>query len=875
MADFIPSRMVRQIIEFLSWFDHTGSMIHNIEEEYCEIYSAKGETRANIWFWKQMVISIPRYIKLTVYWGGVMFINYLKIALRNLRKHKGYSFINITGLAVGIACSLLIFIFVNYEFSYDKFHKNGDRIYRYASRIKIGDVKIDHAYSSAATFKKALEDFPEIETGVKILQVGTIPISFESKTFNETRILAVDSTFFDVFNFKLIYGYPKTVLTEPNTIVISEETALKYFGKIDVVGQQLNLKINSDEPPVAFQITGVTETVPFNSHFHYDFLVSSSTFPDIVNNTIWDANNFISYYLLKAGVSHEAINDKLKEFTRKYLMGEDKYDQWIAQGNYWDNFLQPLTSIHLNSNMRGEFEANGDRNYVYMFLIISIIILIIACINFMNLSTAKSSLRAKEVALRKVVGSDKKKLIFQFLSESIILSFISMAIGILIIELLLPGYRNIIGKPVKIDYFNNPVVIPAIFTLVIFIGVLSGAYPAFVISSFKPVSIMKSKIGNSKQGATLRNALILTQFSISIFLIIGTIVVNQQLSHMQNIKLGFNKEHVLVVRNTNNLGKSINAFKERLKSINGISYVSGSSILLGGFGNTGFREVDGDKKINLNIGICDYNYLNALGLELSNGRFFSQNYITDTSAVILNQKAVEQLGWDDPIGKRISHPYFDRSPFTIVGVVKDYYYESLHQEVKPMALFLNNGAMNWFEEDYAIIRFNNENPKQIISSVGNAWSNIASGISLEYSFLDEDYNNLYIKEQLISKLFTIFSLLAISIACLGLYGLASFIAERKSKEIGIRKVLGASTQNLFINLVKQFTKWVLVANIIAWPIAYLLMNNWLQNFAYRINLSPWTFIFAGFIALAIAVLTVSYQSIKVSISNPIDVLKYE
>lgn len=862
-------------MEFFSRFDQTGNMIHNIEEEYCDIYSAKGKTHANIWLWKQTIKSIPRYIKTTIYWGGVMFSNYLKIALRNLRKHKGYSFINITGLAVGIACSILIFLFVNYEFSYDKFHKNADRIYRYASRIKVGDVLINQTYSSAATFKKALEDFPEIETGVKILQLGTTPISYESKTFNENKMLAVDSTFFDVFDFKLIYGYSKTALTKPNTLVVTEETALKYFGKVDVLGQQLNLKMNSDEPPVAYQITGITENVPFNSHFHYNMLLSSASFPDLVNNTTWDANTFTSYYLLKAGVSYEAINSKLKEFTRKYLMGEEKFDQWVAKGNYWDNFLQPLTSIHLYSHMGGEFEANGDINYVYMFLIISIIILIIACINFMNLSTAKSSLRAKEVALRKVVGSDKKKLVFQFLSESIILSFISLAIGILIVELLLPGYRNLVGKPLQLDYLNNPVVIPALLILGIFIGTLSGAYPAFIISSYKPVSIMKSRTGNSKQGATLRNALILMQFSISIFLIVGTLVVYQQLNHVQNVKLGFNKEHVLIVHNANNLGNSLNAFKEKTKNINGVSYVSGSSISFSGFGNTGFREVDGDKKINLNLGTCDYNYLNAMGLELSKGRFFSQDYSTNTSAVILNQKAVELLGWTDPIGKRIGHPYFENNPFTVIGVVKDYYYESLHQEIKPMALFLSNGAMNWFKENFLLIRFNNENPQNIISSLENEWRTLASGTSLDYSFLDEDYNNLYIKEQLISKLFSIFALLAISIACLGLYGLASFIAERKSKELGIRKVLGASTPNLFISLVKQFTKWVLVANIIAWPVAYFIMNSWLQDFAYRIHISPWTFIFAGTIALIIAVVTVSYQSIKAATSNPVDVLKYE
>ncbi|MFC2133186.1 ABC transporter permease [Bacteroidota bacterium] len=867
---------VRWCIKLFCRYDHADSMIHSIEEEYSEIMQRKGELSADLWFWFQTLRSLPRLTKSFIQLGGIMLANYFKIAFRNIKKHKGFSFINIAGLAIGVACSILIFLYVNYEFSYDKFHLNADRIYRYASRIQIGDVKINSIRSSSATFKKVLEDFPEIETGVKIMRTGTTPLSLDSKTFLANDILAVDSTFFDVFTFNMIHGYPKTALTEPNTIVITEETALKYFGEIDVVGKQLSAKFYSDEHPVALIITGVTETVPVNSHFYYDILISSESFPSIINNTIWDANNFISYYLLKPGVSHNLLNDKLKEFTRKYLMGEEKYDQWVAEGNYWDNFLQPLTSIHLNSDMRGEFEANGNENYVYMFLIISIIILLIACINFMNLSTAKSSLRAKEVALRKVVGSDKKKLIIQFLSESVILSFVSLALGILIVELLLPVFRNFIGRPIELNYFDNPLVIPVLIGLGIFVGIFSGLYPAFILSSFKPVSVMKSKTGNNKHGSSLRNILIITQFSISVFLIIGTLIVFQQLKHIQNIKLGFEKEQVLVVHNVNNLDNNLDAFKEKIKGLTGIIGVSGSSTLPGrGFGNTGFKEVGSDNRINLNIGICDYNYANVLNLELVEGRFFSEEYITDNSAVILNSRAVELSGWGNPIGKRISHSLISENPFTVIGVVKDYYYESLHQEVKPMALFLTDGMFSWFQQNYISIRFTSENLSSIITNLESNWNSLASGIPFEYSFLDEDYDNLYIKEQLIGQLFTIFSLLTIFIACLGLYGLASFVAERKTKEIGIRKVLGASILNIFINLVKQFTKWVLAANIIAWPLAYYVMSKWLEDFAYRIDMGILTFVLAGAIALVIAFITVSYQSIKAACANPIKSIQYE
>ncbi|NQT80062.1 MAG: ABC transporter permease [Candidatus Aminicenantes bacterium] len=803
-----------------------------------------------------------------------MIKSYLKIALRNIIKHKGISFINIVGLAIGISCSVLILLFVTNELSYDKFHKKADRIYRLAVRASIGDTKINQTYSSSQTFRMLIEDFPEIETGVKFLNLGSTPVMPDEKTFYESKFFAVDSTFYDVFSVPLIHGNPATVLKDPNTMVLSKNTSLKYFGDINVVGKVIKVDFSSYGGIVAFKITGVSENVPDNSHFHYDLLVSSASFPTFINNTGWSSNNFVTYLLLQEGTSQEWFDEKLKEFTRKHMGGE-RFDEWVAQGNYWEYFLQPITEIHLNSDLNGEFEANGNKTYVYIFSVISIIILLIACINFMNLSTAKSSLRAKEVGLRKVVGSSRKKLIHQFLSEAVLLSFISLALGIIIVECLLPVYRNLIGRQLDIHYFDNFIVIPSLLALGLIVGVISGSYPAFFLSSFKPISVLRGNTGSSKGSSLLRNILVIFQFAISIFLIIGTLVIYQQLKLFQNIKLGFNKEQVLVARNPGALGNNVTPFKEVLRNNSNVIDVSGSNTLPGrSFSNIGFGAEGVEKSFTLNLCVCDYDFLNTLKLEMAQGRFFSREFSTDSHAAILNEKAVKLLDWENPIGKKINNWARNRGNFTVVGVIKDYHYESLHQEIRPQALFLSGGYYQNIES-YISVRLNTENISETVKYIGSTWNDFAPGKPFEYSFLDEDYDNLYINEKQTRKLFTIFSFFAIFIACLGLFGLASFSADQRTKEIGIRKVLGASVPRIVNILNKNFIKWVLIANLIAWPAAWFIMNSWLQNFAYRINLSWWMFILAAILALLIALITVSFQTVKAALKNPIDSLRYE
>jgi putative ABC transport system permease protein len=803
-----------------------------------------------------------------------MIKNYFKIAIRNITRHKGFSVINIVGLAIGIACSILILVFVSHELSYDKFHTKANRTYRIAVRALIGDTKINQTYSSSETFRRLLEDFPEIEMGVKFLNLGRTPITLGEETFYESQFFAVDSTFFDVFSIPLIQGDPKKVLTDPNSMVISEDTALKYFGSTDAVGKILRANFSYGPGNVDFEISGVSENVPSNSHFHYDLLVSSATFPTFINNTGWSSNNFITYVVLKEGTSQAWFDEKLKEFTRKH-MGAERYDAWVAKGNFWEYFLQPITKIHLTSDLNGEFEANGNETYVYIFSAISIIILLIACINFMNLSTAKSSLRAKEVGMRKVVGSGRSRLVFQFLSESVLLSYIALALGIGIFIILLPLYENLIGKQFDIQFFDNLAVIPSILAIGFIVGIVSGSYPAFFLSSFKPIAALKGNKSMNKGGSWLRNVLVIFQFTISIFLIIGTLAVNQQLKFFQNKKLGFDKEQVLVVNNPGSLGDNANPFKEELRKYSSIINVAGSNTLPGkSFSNIGFGAEGVEESFTLNLCVCDYDFLDTLKLGMRQGRFFAKEFSTDSHAAVLNEKSAELLGWEDPLGKKINNWSSNRGNFVVIGVIRDYHYESLHQEIRPQALFLSGGYYKNVES-YISVRLNTENIAGTIKHIESKWNEFAPQMPFEYSFLDQDYDNLYMNERQTRKLFSVFSFLAIFIACLGLFGLASFIADQKTKEIGIRKVLGASVARIVKNLNKSFLKWVLIANLIAWPIAWFAMNRWLENFAYRIGLSWRMFVLAAVLAVFIALLTVSFQTVKAALKNPIDSLRYE
>ncbi len=804
-----------------------------------------------------------------------MIRNYLKIALRNLLKFKAYSFINIFGLAIGIAACMMILLYIEDELSYDKYNEKADQIYRIHTMGKLAGNDINIAVSPPPLGQTLVRDYPEVVQYVRLMPNRTMLIRYKDNVFNESNFFWADSTIFDVFTIPFIQGDPKTALAQPHTIVLTEKLAKKYFGNEDPMDKIMNF-----EDGTPYTVKGVIKNCPVNSHFHYDIFASIASL-GLSDTPFWISNNFHTYIVLKKGVPGSELQAKLPAFAKKYagpqlrdLFGTS-YEELEKSGNKYEFEIQPLTSIHLNSHLDYELEPNSDIKYIYIFSIIALFILLIACINFMNLSTARSALRSKEVGIRKVLGSNKSQLIKQFLAESILMSFIAVVVAIALVEIFLPSFNLLAGKELHTSYFNSFLVIPVLLFAVIVIGLFAGSYPAFFLSSFKPVIVLKGKL-NQNGGSWLRSGLVVFQFSISIILFIGTFVVYGQLKYVQEKNLGFDREHVLVIQRAWALERQAETFKnELLNNTHVVSATNTDNIPGRIFGQTVFKPADSPSPQQYILAVMgtDYDFAKTLKLKIAEGRYFSRENTTDTLAVVLNESAVKLMGIKDPVGKRIIYPGRnpqENVPYKIIGVLKDFHYESLHQKIRPLGILLNRG-----QTAFLPVRIKGTDVPGAISFIEQEWKKFVPNKPFEYFFLDDDFNKLYNSEQKTGEIFTVFSVLAIFIACLGLFGLAAFTAERRTKEIGIRKVLGASVPGIVILLSKEFTKWVLLANIIAWPIAYYFMKNWLQNFAYRIDPGLGTFILSAIIALFIALITVSVQAIKVAVANPVHALRSE
>jgi putative ABC transport system permease protein len=803
-----------------------------------------------------------------------MFKNYFKIAFRNLIRFKAYSLINIFGLAIGIAACIFILLFVRDELSYDKFNKKGDRIYRVHSKGKILGNEFNLAVSPAPLGETMVSDFPEVIQSVRLNYNANMLIRYKENVFIETRFFWVDSTIFDVFTIPFIQGNPKTALNEPHTIVLTETTAKKYFGSEDPIDKIMNM-----EDGTPYTVKGVIKDCPANSHFHYDMFASLSSWGGGERNKFWVSNSFYTYILLKKGASASELQNKMPAFAEKYAGPQLQqvlgitFDEAKKRGYNYEFIMQPLLGIHLNSHLDYEIEPNSDIRYVYIFSIIAVFILLIACINFMNLTTARSSIRSKEVGIRKVLGSNQIKLVKQFLTESILLTFFAVLIAIVMVEIFLTSFSRLAGKDLHTNYFDNPITVPALIITVLIVGFLAGSYPAFFLSKFQPVKVLKGKLNDAKN-SWLRNGLVVFQFAITIVLFICTFIVYNQMQFVQNTRLGFNKDHVLVIERAWALENHSQAFKDELLQNSNIISASNTDNLPGRqFGQTVFKPEDAPQSQQYPLAIMsvDYDFAKTLGLQLSSGRFFSRDNKADSSSIVLNENAVKLMEIKDPIGKRVGLP----NPggvlfFTIIGVLKDFHYESLHQRIRPLAIVLNSG-----QTAYLPIRLRPADISGTISLIEDEWKKFVPGKPFEYFFLDEDFNKLYQSEMKTGQIFTSFSVLAILIACLGLLGLTIFTVERRIKEIGIRKVLGASISTIVFLISKEFLKWVLIANLIAWPIAYYFMNKWLENFAYRAEMNVWIFFLSAFIALLIALLTVSSQTIKAATANPVKSLRYE
>ena len=811
-----------------------------------------------------------------------MLQNYFTIAFRNLKKQRFYTLMNITGLAVGVASCLVIMLYVFNELSYDKHFSDHERIYRVQAEIKFGDNHLMLSVTPAPLSETLQKDFPEVETATRFWNSSTRIFRRTEDSYKEENTVFADSSVFKVFDMKFLAGDPKTALKEPNTMVISRKAAEKYFPNEQALGQSLISTGGTN-----WKITGVIENIPDNSHFYFDFLMSLVS-NDYNKDGNWTSNNFQTYLKLRPGSDWKALEAKFPKMINTYVTPQAKavfgneftMENFFAQGNKFDYTLIPLTDIHLKADRIGELGANSDIAYIYLFSAIAAFILIIACINFMNLSTARSANRAKEVGIRKVMGSFRSHLIKQFLTESVLLSVLSFVIAIAVAWTALPMFNYLSRKELTMP-FESPMFWVALVTAALVTGLLAGLYPSFFLSAFRPVNVLKGKMALGSKSGIVRGALVVFQFWISIVLVVGTIAVNRQLSYIQTKKIGFNKDQVIVVEDAYALKDQLQSFKDEVEkdtriqsgTISGYLPVDGTSR----GDNTHWPEGKSptqENMVSIQTWYVDYDYVKTLGMKIVDGRDFDRNFVSDSVGVIINQSAARAFGYlDNPVGKKIT-TFNDNQlktfrTTTIVGVVEDFHYESLRQAIGPLALFIDSST------GFISFRFNAKSTSEVISLIEQHWKKLGPGVPFNYSFLDEDFGKMYAAEQRLGDLFTVFAGLAIIIACLGLFALTSFTAEQRTKEIGIRKVLGASVSGIVVLLSKEFGKLILIAFVLATPVAWYGIDRWLESYTYRTDIGVFVYILAGAAAFGIAWLTMSFQSIRAALANPIKALRSE
>jgi len=801
--------------------------------------------------------------------------HYLLISIRNIIKWKTFSIINIIGLATGMAASILILLWIQDEISYDKYHPDHKYIYRLVQHQLIQETEAHLLENPPLIGQALLDEMPEVEDYFRLFAFPNVYVSRDQEKHNEKRIFLADSTIFNILSIEFISGNPDEALSNPFTAVITEGFSDKYFGQEDPIGKILDLEGRY------FEITGLIKDSPNNTHFHYDFIGSFVTHPRSTNNS-WLGDGCMTYIRLNKNANPDEINSKLPEFFKQH--SNDEIQQRVNMS--WEDFeetgssvslsLQNIGDIHLNSKLVDEIEPNSNKQNVFIFLTIAIFIIILACINFINLSTSRSLARAREVGLKKVVGSNRNQLIFQFLAESIIFSIIALNIGLLIVELFLPSFNNFTNKDLSIGYLKDPIVIPVLLVFAFIIGILSGYYPARKLSSYKPVETIKGKFERNKFGAPVRDALIVFQILITAIILTTTLIFTKQIKYINTENLGFNKENLLVIRNMDNFNNNqLNIFKEELKQHNSIISASYSGTVPGSEFDGRLFYLEG-QTINQGKALqrisTDFDFADTYSIDVIYGRYFSPDYATDSTlgSAILNESAVRFFGLTNPVGERIYRTDTDGEYwFTIVGIIKDFNYESMHEPVNPT-------IFRPFREshEYMTVRLNGPDTEKAVAHINEKW-NSYSEQPLEYTFLSDDLEKMYINESKSNTLFYFFSILAILISCLGLFGMIMYNTNQKTKEIGIRKSLGASIYMVLFLLSKRTIYLLLGANIIAFPISLFFMNKWLDNFAFKTNIGILPFITSFFIVLVITLLTVGYQSVKSARANPVDSLRYE
>ena len=811
-----------------------------------------------------------------------MFTNYFKLAWRNLMKYKFISFINLFGLTVGLTCCLLITTYILNELSFDRYNKNADNIYRVTRTFynQQGAVSLNLSTVSPPFGYYLPNDFPEIQKMTRLLDNGITPLRYKDKLINEQNVFFADENLCDVFSVDVLKGNPKTALAEPFSAMMTEETAKKYFGNEDPMNKVIRANNQFD-----VKITGIYKAFPSNAHMHPGMLVSFNTLKDSAVygaenlRTNWGNNSFFTYLLLPKNYDPQKMVARFPAFIDAHMDKSDYNGQQVSK--FTTLSLQKLTDIHLYSHTDYEAEPNGDINRVWIFAAIGFFILLIACINYMNLSTARSALRAKEIGIRKVIGARKKELIFQFLSESVLISWVAIIIALGFLYFTLPWLNEISGQELSVDMLMKWQVLVPLFLTPFVVGIISGIYPALFMSSFQPVKTLKGLFKVKGANVSFRKVLVITQFSISIILIIATAIVFQQLHYMQQKSLGFDKDHVAVLPYNNALGDKFESFRTELLSNSNFKDVARSSRIPTGrlLDDQGAYTLSGDSMAPTNTDIkyvsVDYDFVPAYGITMAAGRNFSRAYGTDTSGFIINESAVKALGWksaQNAVGKDFK---YGNTKGHIIGVVQDFNFESMHQQIVPMVLVMFPPSVNYFNN--LSVKLSGNNITASLDYLEKTWRKFLPEIPYQYAFLDDNFDKLYESEQKQGTIFTVFACIAIFIACLGLFGLSAFAITQRVKEIGVRKVLGADVGSIVFLLSKEFLKLILFASVIACIVAAITMNNWLKDFAYRIDLMShwWVFFVAIGAATIVALLTVSLQAIKAALANPVKSLRAE
>jgi len=856
-----PPALASWILSKMNSREDRLSILSDFTEIYEELAIEEGSFKARKWYWTQVLRSIPMFLIKHFYWRFVMFKNYAKIAFRNIKRQKGFSLINTAGLAIGISCCILILQYIRHEFSFDKFNENSMYIYRVVQKQEGKIYQGTDTFNSvpAILAPSVRSDFPE-DAKVTIARNYERQVRYKNRQFYEKRFLYVETEFLEIFSFPLVKGDPKNALKEPYTVMITRNMAQKYFGEEDPVDKTININNEQD-----YRITGILENVPDNSHLKFDFLASFSTLLGTWGQnqlTSWKNSSVWTYLQLVKNSNPQKFNTQL-----------EKYKTVGFSGHPVSFHLQPLTDIHLGQKVAFDLPGKGDIKYIYLYSAITLFILLIACFNYMNLSIARSFTRGKEIGIRKVVGAKRKSIIFQFFGESLVFSFSALVLALILVRLALPVFNSLTERNIKFDLTADISFIFCLIGLGIFAGLISGTYPAVFLSSFKPVRVLKGRTESiSKSSSSIRNVLIIAQFAISICLIICALVINHQLHHLKNKKIGLDKDYIVTIPMTNKtMWKKYNTFKIELGQQSNILDITASKSLPTEIDNTVQIKLGGQNQgetLRVWVNWVDFNFIDFYKMKIVQGRNFFKDSPQDLkNAYILNETAAKAIGLENPVGKKFGS---GRIEGKIIGVVEDFHFAPLHSKIEPLALQLDPDYLKVLS-----VKINSLNIANTLTFIQNKWKKLFADFPFVFSFLDERIENMYKVEMKLGQSFNYFTLIAILLSCLGLLGLASYMAEKKTKEIGIRKILGANVPNILLLLIKEFTRFVFLANIIAWPVAYFAMNKWLQNFAYRIHIGVWIFVVSAAAALSIALLTVSYQSIKAATANPVDSLRYE